>query len=53
LIAASRRRVVPQRNQLFMVFSRVAILTVAKLENVSDTAYGKMIWSLCLIAPQV
>jgi hypothetical protein len=29
------------------------ILIVAKLEKVSDTAYGKMIWSLCLIAPQV
>jgi hypothetical protein len=31
----------------------VEILIVAKLENVSDTAYGKMIWPLCLIAPQV
>jgi hypothetical protein len=29
------------------------ILIVAKLEKVSDTAYGRMIWSLCLIAPQV
>ena len=29
------------------------ILIVAKFENVSDTAYGKMIWSFCLIAPQV
>jgi hypothetical protein len=29
------------------------ILIVAKLEKVSDTAYGKMIWSLCRIAPHV
>jgi hypothetical protein len=29
------------------------ILIVAKLEKVSDMAYGKMIWLLCLIAPQV
>ncbi len=40
-------------NQLCIAFSSVEILIVAKLENVSDTAYGKMIWSLCLIAPQV
>lgn len=35
-----RRRV---RSQLLIVFSRAEILMVAKLENVSDTAYGKMI----------
>ena len=29
------------------------ILKVAKLEKVSDTAYGKMIWSLFFNAPQV
>ena len=29
------------------------ILMVAKLEKVSDTAYGKMSMSLCRIAPQV
>src|ERR1700737_1930231 len=40
-------------NQLCIAFSSVEILIVAKLANVSDTAYGKMIWSLCFIAPQV
>ncbi len=44
----------PRRgNQLCIAFSNVEILMVAKLANVSDTAYGKMIWSLCRIAPQV
>jgi len=41
------------RHQFCIAFNSVEILMVAKLANVSDTAYGKMIWSLCLIAPQV
>jgi len=32
---------------------QLGILIVAKLENVSDTAYGKMIWLLWRIAPHV
>jgi hypothetical protein len=40
-------------DQSFIVCSNAEIFIVAKLEKVSDTAYGKMISSLCLIAPQV
>jgi hypothetical protein len=39
--------------QFFIDCINVEILMVAKLENVSETAYGKIIWSLCRIAPQV
>lgn len=39
--------------QLFIACISAEILMVAKLEKVSDTAYGRMIWSLCRIAPQV
>jgi hypothetical protein len=39
--------------QLSMTFISAAILIVAKLEKVSEIAYGKMIWSLCRMAPQV
>jgi hypothetical protein len=41
------------RTQRRIASMSAEILIVAKLEKVSDTAYGKMIWSLCLIAPQV
>ena len=44
------RRRSPQPSSMFI---SAAILTVAKVENVSDTAYGRMIWSLCRMAPQV
>jgi hypothetical protein len=40
-------------DQLFIAFMSAEILMVAILEKVSDTAYGKMIWSLCLMAPHV
>jgi hypothetical protein len=40
-------------NQFCIACISAEILMVAKLEKVSDTAYGKMIWSLCLIAPHV
>jgi hypothetical protein len=40
-------------HQSFIIRSSAEILIVAKLQKVSDTAYGKMIRSLCLIAPQV
>jgi hypothetical protein len=46
-------RTVRSGDQPFIACISVEILIVAKLENVSDTAYGKMIWPLCLIAPQV
>lgn len=46
-------RTVRSGDQPFSACISVEILIVAKLENVSDTAYGKMIWPLCLIAPQV
>jgi hypothetical protein len=39
--------------QLCMACSKVEILMVAKLEKLSEMAYGKMISSLCRIAPQV
>jgi hypothetical protein len=39
--------------QLSMAFISVEISMVAKLEKVSEIAYGKMILSLCRIAPQV
>ena len=40
-------------HQLRIARIKAEILMVAKFENVSDTAYGKMISSLCRIAPQV
>src|SRR5215216_938442 len=40
-------------SQLFIACISAEILMVAKLEKVSDTAYGRMMWSLCCIAPQV
>ena len=40
-------------DQSSIVCSSAEILIVAKLEKVSDTAYGKMIVSLCRIAPHV
>ena len=46
-------RTIRSGDQPFSACISVEILIVAKLENVSDTAYGKMIWPLCLIAPQV
>ena len=39
-------------DQSFIICSSAEILIVAKLEKVSDTAYGKMICSLCLIDKQ-
>jgi hypothetical protein len=39
--------------QPFIISINAVILIVAKLENVSDTAYGKMIWLLWRIAPHV
>jgi hypothetical protein len=40
-------------DQLSIICSSAEILIVAKLEKVSETAYGKMIVSLCRIAPHV
>jgi hypothetical protein len=39
--------------QLSIAFISAAILIVAKFEKVSETAYGKMIWSWCRMAPHV
>ena len=46
--ACSRRH-----TQLAITLIRSTILIVAKFENVSEIAYGKMIWSRWRIAPQV
>ena len=40
-------------NQLRIARIKDEILMVAKFEKLSDTAYGKMISSLCRMAPQV
>ena len=48
-----RPRAKTSGDQLFIACISAEILMVAKLEKVSDTAYGNMIWSLCRIAPQV
>jgi hypothetical protein len=52
-MARQPRPLAESGDQFCIAFNSVEILMVAKLANVSDTAYGKMIWSLCLIAPQV
>jgi hypothetical protein len=36
-----------------MLPSSFAMLTEAKVQNVSETAYGRIIRSLCRVAPQV
>ena len=40
-------------SQLCIARIKAEILMVAKFEKLSDTAYGKMISSLCRMAPQV